>query len=85
MRNRIAAEILTRFAKYYKDIENSSYFDGYEKRLLWKGEKINIISPSGTTPATLEGVDKNCRLIVRYDDGKDGIVSSGEISIRRNL
>lgn len=83
MRNRIAAEILTRFAKYYKDIENSSYFDGYEKRLLWKGEKINIISPSGTTPATLEGVDKNCRLIVSYDDGKEGIVSSGEISIRK--
>ena len=67
----------------YKNIEKNSYFENYKKRLLWIGKKINIISPKGTTPALLRGIDENCRLIVKYNDNSDGIISSGEISIRK--
>ena len=67
----------------YKNIEENSYFENYKKRLLWIGEKINIISPKGTTPALLKGIDENCRLIVEYNDNSEGIISSGEISIRK--
>lgn len=83
IRNRIIAEILDRFSEYYNSIEQNTYFDNYKKRLLWIGEKINIISSSGIIPATLKGIDNNCRLIVSYEDNTEGIVSSGEISIRK--
>jgi len=83
MRNRIIAGIAGDFMKYYSDIDHSSYFENYEKRLLWKNSSINIISPSGTSSAVLKGIDRECRLVVEYPDGTEGIVSSGEISIRR--
>ena len=82
-KNRIIAGILDRFSEYYKNIEENSYFENYKKRLLWIGEKINIISPKGTIPALLKGIDENCRLIVEYNDNSEGIISSGEISIRK--
>ncbi len=82
-KNRIIAGVLDRFSEYYKNIEKNSYFENYKKRLLWIGEKINIISSEGTTPALLKDIDENCRLIVRYDDNTEGVISSGEISIRK--
>ena len=81
-RNRIIAGVAERFMKYYSNLNSGSYFESYEKRLMWKGRKINVISPSGTVPAILKGVDRDCRLIVEYENGETGLVSSGEISIR---
>ena len=81
-RNRIIAGVAERFMKYYSNLNSGSYYESYEKRLMWKGRKINVISPSGTVPAILKGVDRDCRLIVEYENGETGLVSSGEISIR---
>ena len=50
---------------------------------MWKGEKINIISPKGTSAAVLKGIDHECGLVVEYPDGTEGVISSGEISIRK--
>ena len=83
MRNRIIAGVADSFMDYYNDIGNRSYFESYEKRLMWKDEPIDIISPAGTKQAVLRGIDDECRLIVEYPNGTEGIVSSGEISIRR--
>lgn len=83
MRNRLAAEVIGRFMKYYREIEQNTYLESYRKRLLWRGERINVISPSGTVPAVLTDVDDECRLIVKYEDGREGVVSTGEISIRK--
>ncbi|MBP1567371.1 MAG: biotin--[acetyl-CoA-carboxylase] ligase, partial [Oscillospiraceae bacterium] len=77
------AGIADSFMGYYNDIGNRSYFESYEKRLMWKDEPIDIISPAGTKKAVLRGIDDECRLIVEYPDGTEGIVSSGEISIRK--
>ena len=56
--------------------------EAYRKRLLWIGENINIISGDNKIPAVLLGVDDECHLKVRYTDGSEDAVSSGEISIR---
>lgn len=82
MRNKLAAEILDRFMKYYCELADNTYIDGYRDRLMWKGKKINIISGNTSTPATLSDVDKDCRLLVEYENGERSAVSSGEISIR---
>lgn len=83
MRNKLAANVLSRFMKYYSEISQNTYLDGYKKRLMWKGEKINIISGNTVTPALLSGVDDDCRLLVEYENGEKAVLSSGEISIRK--
>ena len=83
LRNRMIAGIVNRFTELYENIGDSTYLDAYEKRLMWKGEKINIISPKGTSAAVLKGIDHECGLVVEYPDGTEGVISSGEISIRK--
>lgn len=85
-RNRLAAAICRNFSDLYAALPYSGYLEEYRKRLMWQGERIFILSGAKgeiKTPAVMLGVDENCALNVRYDDGSEGIVSSGEISIRR--
>lgn len=82
MRNRIAAGVLSRFMCYYGDLPEKTYHNSYCSRLMWVGKKISIISPTGSRTAVMLGVNENEELIVRCDDGSEGVVSSGEISIR---
>ncbi len=83
MRNKLAAEIINIFMRLYRSFGENSFYPEYRKRLLWVGERINIIKGSVITPAVMLGADENCRLHVRYDNGKEEYVSSGEISIRK--
>ena len=83
IRNRLAAEITKRFMELYRALPDSGYMDEYRKRLMWTGERIFILSGSAGTSAVMLGVDESCGLLVRYDDGTEGVVSSGKISIRR--
>ena len=86
MRNKLAAAIMDNFMALYARLPDSGYLDEYRRRLMWCGEPILILSGadgSKGTPATMLGVDERCGLIVKYNDGSEGVVSSGEISIRK--
>lgn len=83
MRNRISAEIINNFMRLYESFSENSFYPEYRKRLLWVGERINIIRGSTKTPAVMLGADEDCKLHVRYEDGREEFISSGEISIRK--
>ncbi len=86
IKNKLAAEFYDRFTELYKQLPECSGLIEYKKRLMWQGEKINIYSGADNetvTPAVLLGVDDNFALKVRYENGKEDVIYSGEISIRR--
>lgn len=88
LRNRLAAAVYGNFMRLYALFPDAGYLDEYRKRLMWKGERILVLSGADgrdETSAVLLGVDDNCALKVRYENGRCGVVSSGEISIGRNL
>ena len=82
-KNKLIALIVSYFLDYYKELEKGTYVDEYRNRLIWRNEQINIISGQNTEKATLIDVDNNCHLMVRYEDGTEETISSGEISIRK--
>jgi len=87
-RNRLAAAFINSFMKYYRNADSASfsgkasYVDAYRKRCFVIGKEVTVISASGSEPAEVTGVDDNCRLLVRYPDGRRAALSSGEIRIR---
>ena len=88
LRNRLVAAVYEQFMRFYALLPDNSYLDEYRKRLMWRGERIFVLSGangSEKTAAVLLDVDENCALKVRYENGSCGTVSSGEISIRINL
>ena len=93
-RNRLAAEVITRFYSYCiqelrgmdpasDHSEKSRYIDEYRRRCFVIGREIEVFK-AGSEPehAVATGIDDECRLIVTYADGRNEVLGSGEISIR---
>lgn len=81
-KNRIISNFLNSFYKYYHLENPLKYVEDYRKRSFVIGKEINIMSGNKSSRAVVLGIDDNCRLIVRYPDGREECCSSGEISIR---
>ena len=94
-RNRLAAEVLSRFYTYciaelravtHPDQYTGSkrrYMEEYRRRCFVIGHEVDVLK-AGSLPvhALVTGLDDDCHLLVRYGDGREEALSSGEISIR---
>ena len=49
---------------------------------MMKGRQIHVIRGEERIPAVAEDIDEECRLVVRYEDGRREVLSSGEVSSR---
>lgn len=81
-KNHLAAEFLNQFMKYYSSSEKLDYVENYRSRSLVIGNEIEVIFPEGTKRGLALDIDKDCRLIVKYENDQVDSLYSGEISIK---
>jgi len=82
-RNRLAATVLRRFFGYYRCLAARGFFDAYRERLFFLGQPVRILRAGREERrAVALDIDGDFRLLVRYDDGREEALSSGEIGIR---
>ena len=63
--------------------EKASIMDRYRSDCITLGRQISILKADGSVRhGTAENIDSDGGLLVRFDDGSEEIVSSGEVSIR---
>lgn len=82
LRNKIAAEILNCFTKYYKYLNDGLHCSAYAERCFVIGRKVNVVIGESERQATVLGVNDDCSLLVRYSNGEKATLSSGEISVK---
>lgn len=92
LKNQLVSSFITNFMKFYNEKTelnkiSRSYIKEYEKRCTAIGKNITILTPDhkpvqNNSTAYVIGINENCNLIVRYEDGSEAILSNGEISIR---
>lgn len=82
MKNRLVAAFLNRLMSYYRSEDPSDYLETYRQYSLVLGREVTVLSPSGDRKAQVLAIDDACHLQLRYDDGTEANLSSGEISIR---
>lgn len=82
LRNKLIADILAEFNTVYKDFDNTSYVDEYIKRSIVIGKKVDVINAFQTKAATVLGISKDCKLHIKYEDGAQSFLDSGEISVK---
>ena len=82
LRSKLTAAVLESFFKHYKDISERKYLKAYRERCIVLGKQINVITSSGTSSALALDIDENCHLRVKYPNGKETLLSSGEVSIK---
>lgn len=80
LKNELTAEVLENFMSYYRS--GSSVAEEYKKLCVVPGRDISVIKPGQTLTAHAVGLDDDLGLIVRYEDGSEEVLRSGEISIR---
>ena len=84
LRNRLAAEILNRVTPFCQDLSARRFVSEYRRRSLVLGREIRILSGGESGRAFALSVDDDCRLRVRYPDGREALLSAGEVSVRLN-
>lgn len=82
-RSSLAAGILNRLMALLDLEDRKECLDEYRRRSILQNREITVHRADGTTsPATALGVDDDYRLLVRYEDGKEEHLDSGEVSIK---
>jgi len=80
--SRLAAEIWNRFFQYYRHLPNTGFLDAYRRRSFLLGREIEVLRGNEAIPAVAIAIDDRAGLTVRYADGREETLSSGEVSVR---
>jgi len=82
LRSRLAAAFLKHFYDICSDLGTAEFASEYKKRSFLIGKHINVLRGGSSRPAKALDIDGECRLVVRYEDGSEEALSSGEVSVR---
>jgi len=82
MRALLCAKILDNFYDIYNNLCQKEHVEEYINRSVVVGKEIKVISNGTETDAVCTGIDKECHLLVEYEDGTKDCLSTGEISIK---
>ena len=87
LKNRLCASVINGFYGFYKNLANRAFLPEYRSRSTVIGKKVSVMTLSDEVKesAFAVGIDDNCNLILRGDDGSERAVSSGEIRIRPEM
>ncbi len=80
--NRLCSELLDNFHDIYVKFPDRGFMNEYREKSLAVGRKINVIKGALSRPATALSIGDDASVLVRYDNGEEENLSSGEISIK---
>lgn len=82
IKEKLTAKVIDNFFEIYNSLPNKKFLDIYRKRNCVFNKKINVLKNGLIQSATALSIDDECRLLVKYDNGKEELLSSAEISIK---
>ena len=83
LRARLLCAIEREFLALSADLAGGAYRAEYARRCLAVGHTVTVLAADGGEEEAFAcGIDEECRLLVRYADGREAALSSGEIRIR---
>lgn len=83
LRNRLAAEILRELSALPEGFFSDDVLDEYRRRSILTGKDVFAQFKNETRPCHVLGIDDRARLLVRFKDGTEQALSSGEVSIKQ--
>lgn len=83
-RCRLIAQILENIDSYMQGIESKVFLEEYRRRSFITGMRVAVSKYDQERTATALGISDNAGLIVKYDDGTEEVLNSGEARIIKN-
>ena len=78
----LAAHIISDFFENLSLVGTPELAEEYRHRSFLIGERVNVIKPTSTYSATVNGITDKCELMLTLEDGTKEILSTGEVSVR---
>jgi len=78
----LAALILDEFFSLYTALGERSFVREYRERSCLLGREITVCNGGDTAKAVALDIDDDCRLVVRFENGDEQALSSGDVSVR---
>ena len=82
LREALAAEVLIQLRRLWPGPDRDRFVPEYQARSCLTGREVTVLGADGARPARVLAVDDRCRLLVRYPDGGEQALFSGEVSVR---
>ena len=82
IRNRLAAEILRELNRLPENFMDKKILNEYRSRSMLIGKNVFVVSGEKKEPCVVLDIDDKARLIVRFEDGSEKTISTGEVSIK---
>lgn len=79
----LAAAVLDAFFELYPRLGEGAHIAEYRRRSMLDGRTVTVSTPDGVREATVCGIDEQCRLQVRYANGEDARLCSGDVQLTR--
>lgn len=81
-RNELIAEVVNQLLFLCDHLEEKEFLEDYKINSLVIGKEVNVIGTFGTKSAMAMGIESNGGLRVKYEDGSQEVLCTGEITIR---
>lgn len=88
LRDRLCAAIIDEVFALYDGLADRSFLGEYRERCFIIGRRVGVVpvamagSDGIAGEATVIGIDGDCRLMLRFDDGRTVAMSSGEVRVK---
>lgn len=80
LRKRFLKRLLLRFKRYYEQLPDITFYETYKERMIGIGGRVLVAEPDGMRYGTSTGIDREFRLIVRYEDGTETAIDRGDVT-----
>lgn len=80
LRKRFLKRLLLRFKRYYEQLPDITFYDIYRERMIGIGGRVLVAEPEGMRYGTSTGIDREFRLVVRYEDGTEAAIDRGDVT-----
>ncbi len=81
-KNELIARVLDLFWDMYKRMKQEEISALYKRYCFVIGKRVMVHGAKGATPAKVLDINEQCNLIVAFDDGGTGVLTSGEITMQ---
>lgn len=82
-RNTLVAEIINQMLIICDDLDSHTFISEYREKSMLTGCEIYVIRAEGSIRAKVLGIDDRGGLIVRYEDGSENVLITGEVTVRK--
>lgn len=81
-RAKLCADIAAMMIETYAQPEDAAIIEEYRRRCRMIGKRVSFLQDGLPVEAEVTGIDDDCALLVRFDNGKTLALHAGEISVR---